>query len=102
MANFKSLFFHNFLNFYGAELVITKNWKKYPKTQPLLNSHATFHYFSDTETKDTKETIEPVEIIKSEVKSEPPEQPPIIPAEPVVFAPETKPIGNYSNLEISH
>jgi|OM-RGC.v1.037410979 hypothetical protein len=42
-----------------------------------------------------------VEIIKSEVNSEPPEQPPIIPAEPVVFAPETKPIGNYSNLEFS-
>merc|ERR1712029_1301074 len=28
----------------------------------------------------------------SEAKSEPPEQPPIIPAEPVVFVPETKPI----------
>lgn len=47
---------------------------------------------NDTETKDTKETIEPLEINKSEVKSEPPEQPPILPAEPVVFAPETKPI----------
>mgnify|MGYP001244268931 FL=1 len=66
----------------------------------LVVTQPTYHHFSDTETKDTKETIEPLEINKSEVKSEPPEQPPILPAEPVVFAPETKPIGHYSNFEI--